>query len=223
MSGPQDLQAASAGATLPPSVPSSRLLMTLGLGGAVAGLLLATVYERTLPAIQRHADARIEGAVNEVLGSPTRVETLYLIGETLSRTPPKGVELRTVTKAYVGFDEQDARTGVAVEAAEPGFADEVKLMVGFDPATNILTGYAVLGQKETPGLGDKIDKDTKFKARFQGKVTPLKAVKTSSTDPSSVETITGATISARAVIQIINHAVEQWRPRLLAFEKEGGS
>jgi electron transport complex protein RnfG len=186
--------------------------MTLGLGGAFAGLLLATVYEKTLPAIQKHADERIAGAVNEVLGHPGRVETLYLIG----------VALREVTKAYVGFDDQDARTGVAVEAAEPGFADEVRLMVGFDPATRTLTGYAVLGQKETPGLGDKIEKDAKFLASFKGKVVPVKGVKTSSTDPRTVETITGATISSRAVIQIINHAVEQWQPRLLTFDKEGG-
>ncbi len=158
--------------------------------------------------------------MNEVLGHPARVETLYLTGEKLSRTLPQGVELRKVPKAYVGFDDQDARTGVAVEAGEPGFADEVRLMVGFDPATKTLTGYAVLGQKETPGLGDKIEKDTKFMARFRGKVAPVKGVKTSSTDPGEVQTITGATISSRAVIQIINHAVEQWQPRLLAFEKE---
>ena len=222
MSGPHAAQAAPPGVTAPPSVPSSRLLMTLGLGGAFAGLLLATVYEKTLPAIQKHADERIAGAVNEVLGQPARVETLYLIGDRLSRTPPTGVALREVTKAYVGFDDQDARTGVAVEAAEPGFADEVRLMVGFDPATRTLTGYAVLGQKETPGLGDKIEKDAKFLARFKGKVAPVKGVKTSSTDPGTVETITGATISSRAVIQIINRAVEQWQPRLLTFDKEGG-
>lgn len=212
----------TAPATAPAEVPASRLLLTLAFGGAFAGLLIATVYERTLPAIEKYADSRIEGAVNEVLGGPARFETLYLSGETLSKTPPTGVPLRKVTKAYVGLNAQNERVGVAVEASAPGFADEVKLMVGFDPATGVLTGFAVLAQKETPGLGDKIEKDASFLARFRGRSTPLKGTKNTATDQSTVQTITGATISSRTVIQIINAAVALWQPRMAAFDKEGG-
>lgn len=205
-----------------PAVASSRLLLTLALGGALAGFLVATVYEKTLPSIQRYADLRIAGAVNEVLGAPSRVETVFLVGETLSRTAPAGADTRAMTKAYVGYDAAGARVGVAVEAVEPGFADDVRLMVGFDPGTGALTGYAVLGQKETPGLGDKIEKDTAFLARFKGKITPVKGTKSPTTDASTVQTITGATISSRAVIQIINNAVALWRPRFQAFDKAAG-
>ena len=220
MSGDQDLHKTPALPPAEPSVPASRLLMTLALGGAFAGLLIASVYEKTLPAIQKYADSKIEGAVNEVLGKPARLETLYLIGDKLSKTPPVGVELRAVTKAWVGFDDTGARVGVAVQAAEPGFADEVKLMVGFDPATATLKGFAVLGQKETPGLGDKIEKNAAFGEGFRGKVAPVKGTKNSATDAGTVQTITGATISSRAVIQIINHAVALWQPRLQALDKE---
>jgi len=221
MSGDQETRSVPAVPQAEPSVPASRLLMTLAFGGAFAGLLIAYVYEKTLPAIQKYADAKIEGAVNEVLGKPARLETLYLVGAKLSRTPPQGVELREVTKAYVGFDDKGARVGVAVEAAEPGFVDEVRLMVGFDPATSTLTGFSMLGQKETPGLGDKVEKDRTFVGAFRGKVAPLKGTKSAATDASAVQTITGATISSRTVIQIINHAVALWQPRLQAFEKEG--
>ncbi len=221
MSGDPVLQSPPALPPAEPPVPASRLLITLAFGGAFAGLLIASVYEKTLPAIQKYADAKIEGAVNEVLGKPARLETLYLIDDKLSATPPAGVELRAVTKAYVGFDAQGARVGVAVEAAEPGFADDIRLMVGFDPETSTLTGFFVLGQKETPGLGDKIEKNEAFVSAFRGKVTPIKGTKNATTDASTVQTITGATISSRAVIQIINHAVELWRPRLQAFAKEG--
>ncbi|MEO8500037.1 MAG: RnfABCDGE type electron transport complex subunit G [Vicinamibacteria bacterium] len=211
---------AAANTPPPPSVPASRLLMTLAFGGAFAGLLIATVYEKTLPAIEKYADAKIEGAVNDVLGQPARIETLYLVGDKLSRTPPKGVELRQVTKAYVGFNERDVRMGVAVEAAEPGFADEVRLMIGFDPQTGTLSGFSILSQKETPGLGDKIEKDGSFRERFKGKSAPVKGTKNVTTDAGLVQTITGATISSRTVIQVINHAVALWQPRLLALEKE---
>ena len=165
------------------STPAWRLLATLGVGGALAGALVADVYHRTLPAIERAADARIGGAVREVLGAPARLDTLYLVGDKLSRTPPAGTELRKVAKVFEGFDDSGTRIGVAVESAAPGFADEVRLMVGFNPTTGALTGYAMLGQKETPGLGDKIEKDTAFIARFRGKLTPVKGTKNSTTDP----------------------------------------
>jgi electron transport complex protein RnfG len=194
---------------------------TIALGGAFAGALVAYVYDRTLPAIQRYADARIEGAVREVLAGPVRLDTLYLVGEALSRTPPAGIALRETTKAYVGYDGAGSRIGVAVEAGAPGFADEVRLMVGFNPATSALTGYAVLSQKETPGLGDKIAKDTAFVGRFRGKVAPLSGTKNSTTEPGMVQTITGATISSRAVIRIINEALARWQPRLAAFDQPG--
>ncbi len=154
-------------------------------------------------------------------GFPSISPDGHWLAFTSSRTPPPGVELREVTKAYVGFNDQGARVGVAVEAAEPCFADDVHLMVGFDPATSTLSGFSILGQKETPGLGDKIEKNEAFGAGFRGKVAPIKGTKNAVTDAGTVQTITGATISSRAVIQIINHAVETWRPRLQAFEKEG--
>jgi Na+-translocating ferredoxin:NAD+ oxidoreductase subunit G len=221
MSGDSAVRASPLVPPAPPAVPASRLIMTLAFGGAFAGLLIATVHEKTLPSIQRYADLKVEGAVNEVLGKPFRLETLYLIADKLSKEPPAGVEPRTVPKAYVGYNDKGERVGVAVEAAEPGFADEIRLMVGFDLRTSALTGFSVLGQKETPGLGDKIEKNGAWVQRFRGKVTPIKGSKNAATDASTVQTITGATISSRAVIQIINHAVDLWRPRLEAFDKEG--
>lgn len=203
------------------STPAWRLLGTLTLAGAFAGALIALVYQMTLPSIERYAGAKISGAVREVLGSPVRLDTLYLVGDKLTRTSP-GAGARNVSRAFVGFDEKGARTGVAVEAAEPGFADLVLLMVGFNPDTRAVTGFVVLGQKETPGLGDKIKRDTVFVTQFRGKVAPLKGSKNETADASTVRTITGATISSRAVIQIINNAVALWQPRVAAFDAGEG-
>ncbi len=203
------------------STPAWRLLATLALGGGAAGALVASVYQGTLPAIQRYADARTAGAVREVLGGPARIDTLYLVGDRLSRTPPAGRERRGLTKIFEGFDAAGVRIGVAVEAAAPGFADDIRLLAGFNPETGALTGFEVLAQKETPGLGDRIEKDTAFLAQFPGKVAPLTGTRGAATDPGSVHTITGATISSRAVIQILNAAVAEWRPRVAAFARGG--
>ena len=202
--------------------PAWRLLATLAVAGAAAGWLVVTGYNLTLPAIQKHAGEQVDGAVREVLKMPARWDTLYLIGDAVTATPPAGSNVRELTKAFVGFDAAGARIGVAGVAAEPGFQELLTLMIGFDPSTGALTGYKVLDQKETPGLGDKVEVDKSFGAQFAGRIAPIKGVKAVvAGNPSQVQTITGATISSRAVIRIINNAVAKWRPLLQAHDRGG--
>ena len=203
--------------------PAWRLLVTLAIAGALSGWLVATVYDITLPAVKRYASARLEGAVREVLHAPVRWDTLYLVHDSLTRTAPAG-DLDQTPKAYVGYDADGQRLGVAITAAEPGFQELVTLMIGFEPATGTLIGFTVVDEKETPGLGDKIERDSAFTGQFAGRVPPLTGVKGhAGTTPSEVQTITGATISSRAVIRIINHAIERWRPLLATWDREGTS
>jgi len=70
-------------------------------------------------------------------------------------------------------------------------------------------GMKVLESKETPGLGDKIVKDSTFVSAFRGAGAPLVGVKAGqgSGAAGEVHMITGATISSQAVIDIINHRV----------------
>ena len=205
-----------------PDVSSLRLLTTLALGGAAAGLLVVAVYRATLPRIEGYEAAKVAGAVREVLKAPARWDTLYLESGALTKAPRALQGKKDLPKAYVGYDASGNKLGAAVTAQEPGFQEEVLLMVGFEPSTGTLIGFKVLDEKETPGLGDKIERDKPFVSQFPGRVAPLKGVKRASTTKNEVQTITGATISSRAVIRIINHAVEKWQPLLVAYEKRGG-
>lgn len=205
-----------------PEVSSWKLLATLAIGGAAAGLLVVAVYRATLPTIERYEAAKVAGAVREVLKAPATWDTLYLQKGVLTKSPTAGDDRKGLPKVYLGFDESGSTLGAAVTAQEPGFQEEVLLMIGFEPTSGKLIGFKVIDQKETPGLGDKIERDTSFVSQFAGRIAPLKGVKArNATDPSQVQTITGATISSRAVIRIINHAVERWQPLVLAYEKEG--
>jgi electron transport complex protein RnfG len=202
---------------------TARLLITLAFFGALGGGVLAYTYQKTLEPIRKFAGEKVEIAVKEVLGGPAKLDTLFLVGDKLSDSLPAGEDPLVATKLFIGYNDRGERIGVAVEEWTPGFAAEVRLMVGFNPSTGALTGFKVLAQTETPGLGDKIDKDPTFAQRFKDKiVNPLKGTKNATTDPSTVQTITGATISSKAVIKVINKAVETWKPRLDALAKEGG-
>jgi len=200
--------------------PAWRLLVVLGGAGALAGLLLVLAWQWTTPRIIAHRAQLEQAALAEVLRAPARTDTLYLVGGSLTRSPSGS--LARLERVVRGFDGQGRSTGVAVVAAAPGFADLITLMIGFDPSSGEVLGLKVLGQKETPGLGDKVETDTAFRGQFAGAVTPLSAVKgRSGGDRSQVATITGATISSRTIVRLVNDAVARWRPLLSAYRPEG--
>lgn len=205
--------------TAAPDVAAWRLFATLGISGALAGLLIVVAWQWTLPTITRNKAARLQAAVEEVLGGPDRFDTLYVVGDALSDTPPaRG----TADQVYVGYSGDGRVIGFAVNAAQPGFADLVRLIFGYDAASHRLLGIKVLENKETPGLGDKIEKDTTFTGQFREAATPLRGVKTgrATGDPHEIDMITGATISSRAVVRIVNDALVRLDPLIGAWLQE---
>jgi electron transport complex protein RnfG len=105
--------------------------------------------------------------------------------------------------------------GVAVSRGESGFQDIVQVIFGFEPGTGVLLGMKVLESKETPGLGDKIFKDQVFVDQFFARPeTPLVAIKAGSGKglPGEIDDITGATISSKVVVSVINNGVAEWQP-----------
>ncbi|MBM3267034.1 MAG: FMN-binding protein [Candidatus Sericytochromatia bacterium] len=192
----------------------------LGVSGAIAGLLIAGVFGAAEPTILANRQARLEKAVVEVLASPEKFERLYVIGGGLAREVPAGTDPKGIESVYLGYGPQGKRLGFAVVAAGPGFQDTIRLIYGYDPAGKRLTGMKVLESKETPGLGDKIEKDASFVGQFVGRLAPLLGVKPKakgSDEPNAIVMITGATISSRAIVRIINTSLARMGPMLHGY------
>jgi electron transport complex protein RnfG len=206
-----------------PDVPASRLLRTLAVSGAVAGFLIVVVYGWASPIIAHNKALALQAAIGEVLEHPAETDTLYLVGNALTATPPTGNTLKSAERVYLGYDADHGRIGFAIAAAEPGFQDVISLIFGYDPATKQLLGMKVLDSKETPGLGAKIESDTSFDNQFGRVQAPLVGVKPDRHKPGDrhqVDMITGATISSRAVIRIINNALSRLGPVLESYSEE---
>jgi len=204
-------------------VSSLRIVATLAVAGMLAGLLLVLVYKATEPAILRNKAEALRLAIQDVLGAPQRYDTLYVVDGKLTLTLPEGMSERGTEKVFLGFDEAGAPIGFALVAGEPGFQDIVRIIFGYDAGARTTLGIKVLESKETPGLGDKIEKDLEWVAQFSGAVTPLIPVKPgrgTGENSSEIDTITGATISSKAVIRIINNSLEKARPLLEAYTPE---
>jgi len=214
-----------AGAPAGPSISPARLISTLTVFGAIAGLLIVVVFQATQPRILANQAAATAQAIKQVLTGGTRYQTLFVHQGRLVAQVPAGTDTVPLEKVYTATDAAGKQLGYAIIGTEPGFADNIKLIFGYDAASRQLLGMLVIEQKETPGLGDKIAKDTAFVNGFTRVATPLRGVKVGAGTgkPEELDMITGATISSRATIGIINHQLERLQPLIEAYEKAGGA
>jgi electron transport complex protein RnfG len=107
--------------------------------------------------------------------------------------------------------------GWVIPAVGQGFADKIELRVGVDADVSRITGVYILGQKETPGLGNKII-EAGWRNQFVGKSaqTALQAITGGGATGSQIDALTGATISSEAVCTIVNTTLTKMRADLLA-------
>jgi len=197
--------------------PSSlRLVLTLAIAGLVSGMAIIGIYEATLPTITENKARELREAVFKVLPGVSQMQALvYRDGELVVVEAPDKDE----PVIYGGYDEQGDFVGYAMPAAGPGFQDTIAILYGYKPAEKIVVGMEVLESRETPGLGDKIYKDAVFVGGFSAlSIEPeiIAVKKGTKSEPNEIDAITGATISSKAVVRIINEAHAQWSAQLSA-------
>lgn len=197
------------------SASTLRLVATLAIAGALAGLLIVLVNQHTKPLIDEYKAEQLKIAVYEVLPGIERYNTYYLVDGALATSLPQGAKESEYKRIYVGYDTAGQIQGIAISRGESGFQDVVQVIFGFNPSSGKLTGMKILDSKETPGLGDKIFKDMNFVNQFfASPQTPLIGVKSGAGKgaPGEIDMITGATISSKVVIGIINNGLKEWNP-----------
>ncbi|MHC5112930.1 MAG: RnfABCDGE type electron transport complex subunit G [Planctomycetota bacterium] len=192
-----------------------RLVATLVLATAVSGLAIAGVYQVTLPTIEANQERARREAVFKVV--PGAAAMLRLVERDGALAEPGAGDERAEA-IFAAYDEDDGFVGWAIEGEGPGYQDTIRVIYGYDPVRQRVVGMHVLDSRETPGLGDKIFKDAAFVAQFEALALEpeIVLVKDGAEAENEVDAITGATISSRAVVRIINDADARWRPRLPA-------
>ena len=179
---------------------------------AIAGVLLSYTESVTAPLILENRQKIEEQARREVL--PTASSFANATIEDSS----DGAPLQFTS----GFASDGKLAGVVVKAAPKGYAGPIEMVLGLDTAGKI-TGFKILSQKETPGLGTKLA-DPVFVEPFQKllseKENPIFLVKK---DGGDVDGITAATISSRAFCSGVREALDIFRkiqPKLGSLTSE---
>ena len=196
---------------------STRLVVTLGFAGLLSGLIIVSVYEATLPTITAYKAKVLKEAVFKVLPGVSSMQRLtYRDGRMTAATGEEEEDL-----VFGGYAADGQLIGYAVPNAGPGFQDTIRLLYGYLPQERKVVGMEILQSRETPGLGDKIYKDAAFVANFEKlSIDPeiITVKKGRKSAPNEVDAITGATISSKAVVQIINRGNQRWVPRFSGSE-----
>ncbi len=174
-----------------------QLILSLTLIAVIAGIALAGVYSITEEPIKKVQIEKKNKAIAQVLpGFEGDIKEV-------SRMPKSGKDSVKLYMAYNG----DELFGAAVETyTDLAFSGRFTIMVGFNAEGDIV-GTEVLQMAETPGLGDKIDKnkDPNFSSQFSGK-NPLSFKLKVKKDGGDADAITAATISSRAFCDAVERA-----------------
>lgn len=175
------------------------MVSTLLLVTALSALALGSVYNLTKGPIEMAKQKKQEEAIKQVLPDFERLETIKV----KSAFEEDSLQFNV---AFVG----DEIVGVAVNTyTKKGFSGLVRLMVGFLPDGTI-NNVSVLDHKETPGLGDKMQKKkSDWSLQFNGKNPGSNNIKMKK-DGGEIDAITAATISSRAYTDAVMHAFETY-------------
>jgi electron transport complex protein RnfG len=192
-----------------PEMPRSMLRNALILGlfaiatvGLVAVTQLGTA-ER-IAAAEREAQVR---ALAEIL--PADSYDNHLLDHGLQLTDPLLGSSRPLP-AYRALKGSEP-TAIILQAIAPdGYSGSIRLLVGIH-ADGRLAGVRVLSHKETPGLGDKIElAKSPWVLAFTGKSLqdPDEAGWAVKKDQGQFDQFAGATITPRAVVKAVHHALQ---------------
>ncbi|MHC1574477.1 MAG: FMN-binding protein [Candidatus Methanogasteraceae archaeon] len=154
------------------------ILLKLTLVAVVAAVVLTATYGVTQEQLTKLAEAA---------GGPDKqLLEMGIVPEATKFKLVSGGEI--CYEAYAGSD----LIGYGAMAEVQGMQDMLTLAVGVN-TDFVVTGVVVVAQKETPGIGDKVQKQPEFVEQFAG--VGLDGLKLSS-DGGAIDAISGASVSS---------------------------
>ena len=155
----------------------------------IAAIVLGLTYSVTKPIIAEQSAKEQRQALEKVVpGADTYEQKVFSKGE------------------YFECFKDKKFIGYALFISGTGYSGDIKMLLGIDKTGEIL-GVEILLQSETPGLGARCvevkrgQSEPWFLAQFKGKNAPSLKLK-------DIQTITGSTITSKAVLESLKNSIE---------------
>jgi electron transport complex protein RnfG len=175
-----------------------KIVIVLTAISVIASGLITIAANYTQPLIEKNAREALQKALSDVLPGLVSFQEKKRLAQAI---------------IFSGRDGEGKPLGYAIYCEGSGFADKIKLLVGIDLDFHRLRSIKILEQKETPGLGSKIEDEDSFLQFWRDKslakpfVFRKPPVSKMRLKDYEVNAISGATISSDAVTKIVNQAV----------------
>ena len=196
--------------------PSSvlRIITVLSFIAAFCGFLIAVAVQKTKGPIKNNQDLTLNNAISEIIPNGKQVVTFELSDNDEIKLATNEV---SAEKFYASYDDKGKLLGIAFRGYGQGYADQISILFAYNPYDNTLIGIKVTDSKETPGLGAKIVDDEDFLNNFKkmplindknGEIHEIEIFNKNSSkkEPWQINAIAGATISSRAVANILTQS-----------------
>lgn len=175
-----------------------KISLTLTLICLICAFLLALVYNLAEDKIEANQKMAIQESINKLAPDATEQKKLQ-------------IDDLPLWKLY----KNKNLIGYAAIASGQGYGGQIRIMVVTDSNLEKIKGIEIIESNETPGLGSKIQ-EKGFKGQFKNlQITkPIEYRKEKPKAPNQIQTITGATISSKSVVEILNKEIDKLRKNL---------
>ena len=185
----------------------------------VLGFILGLVYGITKEPIAAADMAKAQAAYQQVFESAESFEAYDAFDkEAAASVMDENGFADEITDVQVAKDGSGSELGYVITVtAKDGSQANITFSVGIT-SDGTVNGYSITSIAETPGLGDKA-KNEEFSSQFkEKKADSFTVVKQAPASDSEIESISGATITSRAMTNGVNACITYFRDVL-----EGGA
>jgi electron transport complex protein RnfG len=184
-----------------------RTLLLVAAIAAVAAFLVTGSYEFSKDRIAAHERARLLQNLYSVLDPTIVNENVEPV--LVSATDPELLGSDGPVDVFIAIDRGRPVAAIFASIAPDGYNAAIRLLIGISLAGEI-TGVRAVSHRETPGLGDAIDiQKSDWILQFDGKSLqePVLASWAVDKDDGAFDSITGATVTPRAVIKAVKNTL----------------
>ena len=176
------------------------------------GLLIATANAAWQERILKNEEEKFNNLARQMLPDANDFETAV---ENIEVDTGKGKKKLTSVKKALAADGKCI--GWAFKCEGSGFADKIKLVLAVDAGFEQLKGFGVLSSNETPGFGDQI-KLPYYRNQFvdiPAEELILSKIGDAGKKDAEIIAISRATVSSRAVVDIVNNFLPQVKDQIV--------
>lgn len=176
-----------------------KTILVLVTIGVISSVSISFMARYAYPIIEENRKKALQDAILNILPEAMRYVTID-----------------KKNKIYRGLTRDDQIAGYAFVGEGGGYQGIIKIMIGVSPDWKRLKGIIVLESIETPGLGANIMTE-EFRRQFENLPVhkPIELVRNIPPQkPNQIQAITGATISSRAVVNVLNRTIYETKSKI---------